>query len=1244
VVAVVVTHDAPIDRFDQVLHALAVQDHPNLDVLVVDTGTVDPTERVHAVLPAANVHRIGQAERSTAVGFGAAANVVLDLVAGAEFYVFCHDDAAPDPRAVSAMVAAAEQLEADIVGPKLVEWDDPHRFTQFGLTVDKVGVALPYVQRGELDQGQHDGLRDVFAVPGGFTLVRADRFAEIGGFDEAIDYLTDDLSLAWRARVAGARVVVTAEARVRHAEAFVDRPQGAAASRLAARHRVRVLLTSNRLPSLATVVPQALLLAMVEAIGALVTGRPGRARAALGAWPWNLWRLPSLVAARREVAQFRTVSDRDIRRYQVRGLVGPRLTLLRVGGDGRVGDGGRHGSGSRRVAAVPERGHMDVDPAAWSPGTVLVALALAAVVLFGSRHLLTRFVPAVGEMVPLGGGSRDLLGAWAGGWRPVGLGADAATPALAGAVGLLGTFLAGQADLARTLLTVGLLPLGMVGAHRLAGPLGSKRAQVAAAVAYAAVPLPYDSLASGRWSALGAYAAAPWMLARLARASGVMPFGPAADRQDSPLLPGGAGDDLVVPHRLWKHVVATGAVTGLAGILVPQAPLLLLLVGLGLAVGSLCAGEVRGVGRVLVAAVGGAVVAAVLLLPTTVDVLASGRVGEAWLGADRSAEGLHAADILGFDTGDIGIAGVAFAVLVAAAAPLLIGRRWRLGWAVRGWSVALSAWGVVWVHEQGWITSRMPDAGVVLAMGAAGLALAVALGVAAVEHDVRGRSWRFGLRRIVVAVGVLALVGSTASVLVASMDGWWDMPRDDFAGLLGRVDDDVAAGPSRVLWVGDPELLPGGDGWDLGDDLTYTASTAAAVPAVADLWPATGDGASPRLGEALQLAIDRDTTRLGRVLAPMSVQYVVAPRRLAPSGAAGGAAAAGATDQLVAVLAEQLDMALVRGTQGMTVYRNTAYVPLRTVVDGASGTALDETSVAALGGVDLTGSEPVLLGSEAPRSAGGIVPGPGTLVQASTASDQWTMNIDGRPADHSTAYGWADAFAVESGGEAELVYRTATGTRALVAAQALLWALALAVALRMRFGAGERPPAARLAGRRSTGGPPDGSTGASPSVEPALPSAPAVPVTARPRVPGGPGDPVPVPADVPTTASAPAPAAVALLERPDDTGEPDDVTEGADAFDPDAARVGEPEQAVEPEQTVEPDDADERQAVEPDDADEPAAAEEPEPDESEARDIEPELDESDEVDEPERRDPVPDYPRAITRPSGRVAAGRKTRR
>ena len=53
-------------------------------MLVVDTaGEADPTERVHAVLPEAHVHRLDHDP-----GYGGAANHVTDLVEGAAFYLF----------------------------------------------------------------------------------------------------------------------------------------------------------------------------------------------------------------------------------------------------------------------------------------------------------------------------------------------------------------------------------------------------------------------------------------------------------------------------------------------------------------------------------------------------------------------------------------------------------------------------------------------------------------------------------------------------------------------------------------------------------------------------------------------------------------------------------------------------------------------------------------------------------------------------------------------------------------------------------------------------------------------------------------------------------------------------------------------------------------------------------------------------------------------------------------------------
>lgn len=202
-VAVIVTRD-PGSWFDETLRSFADQTYPDLGLLVVDTGSkIDPTERILTVVPDAYVHRLDHDP-----GYGAAANLVSELVEGAAFYAFCHDDIALEPDSLRALVEEAFRSNAGIIGPKLVDWRDPRRILQVGIGVDKTGVQSPVAERGELDQEQHDAVRDVFVVPGACTVVRSDLFDAIGGFDEGIDYLGDDVDLCWRTHLVGARVKV----------------------------------------------------------------------------------------------------------------------------------------------------------------------------------------------------------------------------------------------------------------------------------------------------------------------------------------------------------------------------------------------------------------------------------------------------------------------------------------------------------------------------------------------------------------------------------------------------------------------------------------------------------------------------------------------------------------------------------------------------------------------------------------------------------------------------------------------------------------------------------------------------------------------------------------------------------------------------------------------------------------------------------------------------------------------------
>ena len=304
-----------------------------LSVLVIDAGSAeDPTDRVAAVLPDAHVHRLGANP-----GFGAAANEVIPIVHGAAFHLLCHDDVALQPGAVRELVLEAFRSNAGIVGPKLVMWDEPGRLLQVGMSIDKTGHEIPLAERGELDQEQHDAIADVFCIPGGATLVRADLFEALGGFDPAITYLGEDLDLCWRAHLAGARVLVVPSAVARHREALGERgPAPAERRRLAFRHRYRLILTNYSRGHRWRVVPQVAVLSVLEVIYATIAGRRRLASDIVAAWRWARSPDAGVAAARARVEAMRSVPDAELRRLQTRGFA--RLALFVRGQLGRSSD------------------------------------------------------------------------------------------------------------------------------------------------------------------------------------------------------------------------------------------------------------------------------------------------------------------------------------------------------------------------------------------------------------------------------------------------------------------------------------------------------------------------------------------------------------------------------------------------------------------------------------------------------------------------------------------------------------------------------------------------------------------------------------------------------------------------------------------------------------------------------------------------------------------------------------------
>ena len=370
-------------------------------------------------------------------GFAAAANEALHSVEGATLLLLCHDDVVLDPSAVRLLVEEAYRSNAGILGPKLVSAENPELLLEVGRAIDRFGAPYTGIEPGELDQEQHDGVRDVFYVTTAAMLVRTDLFQELGGFDPATFPGAEDLDLCWRARLAGARVLVVPDARASHREAATDRSQVDRPDEFAlARSRVRVLFTSYSLVRLLWLVPVGFVVGFVEAIGDLLTGRPRRARAAIGSWFSNLLHVRRLRASRRRAQALRTVHDSELRELQVSTTTRLDVFLaVHLHTDTRLRN---LGDASRSAVASVSDGVRT--PAA------IAFLGYLVLVVIGSRELIAHGIPSIGTFGRWPGVG-DLFNSFGSAWRYTGLGSASPAPA---AIALIGRDGRGAARVGRS--------------------------------------------------------------------------------------------------------------------------------------------------------------------------------------------------------------------------------------------------------------------------------------------------------------------------------------------------------------------------------------------------------------------------------------------------------------------------------------------------------------------------------------------------------------------------------------------------------------------------------------------------------------------------------------------------------------------------------------------------------------------------------------------------------------------------
>ncbi len=163
VVVVLVAHD-PGWWFEETLESVAAQDYPNVSVLVVDTASADPAALEPGRRGASRGPPASPRHQPRLRGGGRRG--AWSRCRGRPSTCSATTTCAWRPTRCGSWSRRPTARTPVWSGPRWSQWDDPRRCSRWAWAPTATASRSPYVERGDLDQAQHDAVRDVFYVPG----------------------------------------------------------------------------------------------------------------------------------------------------------------------------------------------------------------------------------------------------------------------------------------------------------------------------------------------------------------------------------------------------------------------------------------------------------------------------------------------------------------------------------------------------------------------------------------------------------------------------------------------------------------------------------------------------------------------------------------------------------------------------------------------------------------------------------------------------------------------------------------------------------------------------------------------------------------------------------------------------------------------------------------------------------------------------------------------------------------------
>ncbi len=313
-----VTHNGSLS-IKECLNSIKGLKGPPPEVIVVDNASKDDTvEQVKVTFPTAHTMCL-----PTNSGYGAGCNTGARVAKG-EILVFLNQDVSLTSTFLDSIVPRMlNDPGIGLCGGRVLSWDGTWLASAGQLFDRWTGYGLDY-GFGSSDMNLRRPGDQVFSPNGAAFAVRQDVFSQLGGFYENFFLYFEETDLAWRARIAGFKVVCSFDAIIRH---MIDarRAHNTLSRYYIDRNSLLSEVRNYELSSLAFFLPITILVRIGGVIVLTLFRRTEHATSTARALNDFFMFLPKVWRERKLVRAIRRLSDREVMRKEL--LASPRDVL-----------------------------------------------------------------------------------------------------------------------------------------------------------------------------------------------------------------------------------------------------------------------------------------------------------------------------------------------------------------------------------------------------------------------------------------------------------------------------------------------------------------------------------------------------------------------------------------------------------------------------------------------------------------------------------------------------------------------------------------------------------------------------------------------------------------------------------------------------------------------------------------------------------------------------------------------------